>query len=88
MIFGSIVGVLWYGAHDVMSGTMTGGALTQFVLYSVLAAASIGEFSEVWGEMQQAAGAAERLAELMAVQARDRRADASRAPSRNMRKAR
>jgi len=67
MIFGSIVGVLWYGAHDVMSGVMTGGALTQFVLYAVLAAASLGELSEVWGEMQQAAGSAERLAELLAV---------------------
>jgi ATP-binding cassette subfamily B protein len=66
IIFGSIVGVLWYGAHDVMSGVMSGGALTQFVLYSVLAAASIGELSEVWGELQQAAGAAGRLAELMA----------------------
>ncbi len=68
LIFGSIVGVLWYGAHDVIIGAMSGGALTQFVLYSVLAAASIGEFSEVWGEIQQAAGAAERLAELMAVE--------------------
>jgi ATP-binding cassette, subfamily B, bacterial len=67
MIFGSIVGVLWYGAHDVMSGAMSGGALTQFLLYSVLAAASIGELSEVWGELQQAAGAAGRLTELMAV---------------------
>jgi ATP-binding cassette, subfamily B, bacterial len=69
IIFGSVVGVLWYGAHDVMNGTMSGGALAQFVLYSVLAAASIGELSEVWGELQQAAGAAERLAELMAVPA-------------------
>jgi ATP-binding cassette subfamily B protein len=67
LIFGSIVGVLWYGAHDVISGTMTGGALAQFVLYAVLAAAAVGELSEVWGEMQQAAGAAERLGELMAV---------------------
>jgi ATP-binding cassette subfamily B protein len=69
LIFGSIVGVLWYGAHDVMRGTMTGGALAQFVLYAVLAAASLGELSEVWGELQSAAGAAERLAELMAVPA-------------------
>jgi ATP-binding cassette subfamily B protein len=67
LIFGSVVGVLWYGAHDVMSGAMSGGALTQFVLYSVLAAAAIGELSEVWGELQQASGAAGRLAELMAV---------------------
>jgi ATP-binding cassette, subfamily B, bacterial len=67
LIFGSVVCVLWYGAHDVMSGTMSGGALTQFVLYSVFAAAAIGELSEVWGELQAAAGAAGRLAELMAV---------------------
>ena len=66
MIFASVVGVLWYGAHDVMSGAMSGGELTQFVFYSVLAAASIGELSEVWGELQAAAGAAGRLAELMA----------------------
>ncbi len=69
LIFASIVGVLWYGAHDVINGAMTGGTLAQFVLYAVFAAASIGELSEVWGEMQQAAGAAERLAELMAVRA-------------------
>jgi ATP-binding cassette subfamily B protein len=67
LIFGSVVCVLWYGAHDVMSGAMSGGALTQFVLYSVFAAAAIGELSEVWGELQAAAGAAGRLAELMAV---------------------
>jgi ATP-binding cassette, subfamily B, bacterial len=67
LIFASVVGVLWYGAHDVMEGVTTGGALAQFVLYAVLAAASIGEFSEVFGEMQSAAGAAERLTELMAI---------------------
>ncbi len=67
LVFGSVVGVLWYGAHDVMGGLATGGALAQFVLYAVLAAASLGEFSEVYGEMQQAAGSAERLAELMAI---------------------
>ncbi len=69
LIFASIVGVLWYGAHDVMAGLTTGGVLAQFVLYAVLAAASIGELSEFYGEMQSAAGAAERLAELMSVQA-------------------
>ncbi len=67
LIFGSIVGVLWYGAHDVMAGSTTGGVLAQFVLYAVLAAASISEFSEVFGEMQSAAGAAERLSELMSI---------------------
>ena len=67
LVFGSIVGVLWYGAHDVISGATTGGTLAQFVLYAVFAAAAIGELSEVWGELQQAAGAAERLAELVAI---------------------
>lgn len=67
LVFASIVGVLWYGAQDVIAGEMTGGTLAQFVLYAVFAAAAVGELSEVWGEMQQAAGSAERLAELLAV---------------------
>lgn len=67
LIFASVVGVLWYGAHGVIAGAMTGGTLAQFVLYAVLAAASVGELSEVWGEMQQTAGAAERLSELLHV---------------------
>ena len=67
LIFGSIVGVMWYGAHDVMAGATTGGVLAQFVLYAVLAAAALSEFSEVYGELQAAAGATERLSELMAV---------------------
>jgi len=60
-----VVGVLWYGAQDVMSGAMTGGRLSQFVLYAVLAAAAVGGLSEVWGEVSQATGAAERLGELL-----------------------
>ena len=68
LVFASIVGILWYGAQDVLAGTMTGGRLGQFVLYAVLAAAAMGELSEVWGEINQAAGAAERLGELLAVQ--------------------
>jgi len=68
LVFASVVGILWYGAQDVLSGTITGGRLGQFVLYAVLAAASMGELSEVWGEVNQAAGAAERLGELLAMQ--------------------
>ena len=68
LVFASVVGILWFGAQDVMSGNMTGGRLGQFVLYAVLAAAATGELSEVWGEVNQAAGAAERLGELLAVQ--------------------
>ena len=65
---GSIVGILWYGAQDVLSGTMTGGELGQFVLYAAFAAGALGQLSEVWGEVQNAAGAAERLAELLDVE--------------------
>ena len=68
LVFASVVGVLWYGAQDVLSGAMTGGTLGQFVLYAVLAAAAVGSLSEVWGEVAQAAGAAERLGELLEVQ--------------------
>jgi ATP-binding cassette subfamily B protein len=72
LVFASVVGVLWYGAQDVLSGTITGGRLGQFVLYAVLAAAAIGELSEVWGEISQTAGAAERLGELLSVRSRIR----------------
>ena len=62
---GAIVLLLWSGAREVMSGAMTGGTLTQFVLYAVFAASSLGQLSEVWGEVQTAAGAAERISELL-----------------------
>lgn len=64
LVFASIVGILWYGAVDVLSGAMSPGRLGQFVLFSAFAAGALGELSEVWGEVQQAAGAAERLTEL------------------------
>ncbi|WP_337180862.1 ABC transporter transmembrane domain-containing protein [Shinella sp.] len=66
MIFGSVVAVLWFGARDVLSGTLSAGTLGQFLLYAVFAAGSLGALSEVWGELSQAAGAAERLSELLA----------------------
>jgi ATP-binding cassette subfamily B protein len=62
----SITGVLWYGASAVISGDMSGGRLGQFVLYALFAAGALAELSEVWGEITQAAGAAERLTEMMA----------------------
>ncbi|OWZ92439.1 ABC transporter [Sinorhizobium sp. LM21] len=65
MVFGSVVAVLWFGAHDVLSGNLSAGTLSQFLLYSVFAAGSLGSLSEVWGELSQAAGAAERLNELL-----------------------
>ena len=67
LVFASIVGVLWYGADAVVRGDISGGRLSQFVLYAVFAAAALAQLSEVWGEVSQAAGAAERLAELLAV---------------------
>ena len=66
LVFGSVVGVLWYGAHSVLDGTLSGGTLGQFLLYSVIAGGSLGALSEVWGEFAQASGAAERLSELLA----------------------
>jgi ATP-binding cassette subfamily B protein len=63
----SVVSVLWFGASAVISGGITGGRLGQFVLYALFAAGALAELSEVWGEVAQAAGAAERLAELLAV---------------------
>lgn len=65
LIFGSIVAILWYGAQSVLNGTLSAGTLAQFVLYAVIAASSLGQLSEVWGELAQAGGAAERLAELL-----------------------
>lgn len=63
----SIVGVLWFGASAVIAGEMSAGRLGQFVLYAVFAAGALAELAEVWGEMSQAAGASERLMEILAV---------------------
>ncbi len=65
-IFASVVAVLWFGSRDVLSGALSPGTLGQFLLYSVFAAGALGALSEVWGELALAAGAAERLAELLA----------------------
>jgi len=66
LVSASVVGVLWYGAQDVLAGEMTPGRLSQFVLYAVFAATSLGQLSEVYGELAQAAGSAERLGEILA----------------------
>ena len=66
LIFTSVVAVLWIGAQDVLSGKMSPGTLGQFLLYAVFGAGALGALSEVWGELSLAAGAAERLAELLA----------------------
>jgi ATP-binding cassette subfamily B protein len=65
LVVGSIVGVLWLGASMVIEGTISAGRLGQFVLYAVFAAGALAQLSEVWGEVQQAAGSAERLVELL-----------------------
>ncbi|TPI31347.1 ATP-binding cassette domain-containing protein [Mesorhizobium sp. B2-1-8] len=65
-IFSSVVAVLWFGSRDVLDGNLSPGTLGQFLLYSVFAAGALGALSEVWGELAQAAGAAERLTEILA----------------------
>ncbi|WP_151637287.1 ABC transporter transmembrane domain-containing protein [Noviherbaspirillum aerium] len=67
LVFGAIVFVLWLGAHAVIQGRMTAGELGQFILYASIVAGAIGALSEVLGEAQRAAGAAERLLELLSV---------------------
>ena len=64
LIFGGITFVLWVGAHAVIRGEMTGGQLSQFLLYAVYVAVAAASLSEMWGEVQRAAGAMERLVEL------------------------
>jgi ATP-binding cassette, subfamily B, bacterial len=65
MVFGGITLVLWLGARQVISGTMTGGQLGQFLLYAVFVGTSAAALTEMWGEVQRAAGAMERLSELL-----------------------
>ncbi|MEO5323940.1 ABC transporter transmembrane domain-containing protein [Mesorhizobium sp. CC13] len=65
-IFASVVAVLWFGSRDVLEGTLSPGTLGQFLLYSVFAAGALGALSEVWGELSAAAGAAERITEILA----------------------
>ena len=67
IVFSSVVGILWVGSHDVSVGEMTPGRLGQFVLYAAFAASSLGQLSEVWGEISAASGAAERLFEILHV---------------------
>ena len=66
LIFSSVVVVLWLGANDVIAHRMSGGALMQFLLSAVFGAGALGQFSEVWSEVSQAAGAAARIGEILA----------------------
>jgi ATP-binding cassette subfamily B protein len=65
LIFTSVVLILWIGSHDVIKDQISAGRLGQFVLYAAFAAGALGELSQVWGEISQASGAAERLFEIL-----------------------
>ena len=65
LLFSGIVAVLWIGARDVRMGVMSVGELVQFVIYSVMVGGAVGALTEIWGELQRAAGATERLVELL-----------------------
>ena len=65
LVFAGILGTLWVGARDVAAGVMSPGELAQFVIYAVIVAGSVGALSEIWSELQRAAGATERLVELL-----------------------
>ena len=67
-VFSGIVGVLWIGARDVRSGVISTGVLVQFVIYAVMVAGAVAALSEILGELQRAAGATERLVELLNLQ--------------------
>ncbi|WP_144114130.1 ABC transporter transmembrane domain-containing protein [Paraburkholderia sp. BCC1886] len=66
LVFSAIVFVLWLGAQDVLAGRMSAGQLSQFILYAVFTAGAVGAVAEVWGDLQRAAGATERLLQLLA----------------------
>ena len=65
LVFGAISLILWVGGHDVLAGRITPGQLSAFVFYAALVGGSVGALSESWGELQRAAGATERLVELL-----------------------
>lgn len=64
-MFGTIVGVIWYGSHLVQTGVLTVGTLTTFILYAVFVAAAMGSFPELYANMQKAVGATERVLEIL-----------------------
>ncbi|MGO4916327.1 ABC transporter transmembrane domain-containing protein [Pseudogemmobacter sp. W21_MBD1_M6] len=68
LIFTGVVGVLWIGARDVRAGVMSSGELVQFLIYAIMVAGGVAALTEIWGELQRAAGATERLVELLTVE--------------------
>ncbi|AXQ31778.1 ATP-binding cassette domain-containing protein [Solimonas sp. K1W22B-7] len=75
-VFGAVVFVLWLGAQAVIAGSMSAGQLASFILYAMFTASGIGVIAEVWGDIMRAAGATERLMELLAAEAVIRAPDA------------
>jgi ATP-binding cassette subfamily B protein len=69
LVFGAVGVILWIGGHDVVAGRLSAGALSAFVFYAVIVAAAVGTISEVIDDLQRAAGATERLFELLEVRA-------------------
>ena len=69
LVFGAVGTILWIGGHDVMAGRISAGELSAFVFYAVVVAGAAGAISEVVGELQRAAGASERLIDLLATKA-------------------
>jgi len=65
LVFFGVVGVLWIGASDVRAGVISPGTLVQFLIYAVMVAGSVAALSDIWGELQRAAGATDRLVELL-----------------------
>ncbi|MDE0950444.1 MAG: ABC transporter transmembrane domain-containing protein [Halioglobus sp.] len=65
LLFVGMSGMLWEGGQDVISGSMSGGELGAFVFYAIMVGSGVATISEVWGDLQRAAGAAERLIELI-----------------------
>jgi ATP-binding cassette subfamily B protein len=66
LVLGAVSAMMWVGGHDVLAGRISGGELAAFIFYAVMVAASVGAISEVFGDLQRAAGASERLLELLA----------------------
>jgi ATP-binding cassette, subfamily B, bacterial len=77
LVFAAIVFVLWLGAQAVLAGSMTAGQLSQFILYAVVTAGAVGAVAEVWGDLQRAAGATERLLQLLAARSPVAQAEAT-----------
>jgi ATP-binding cassette subfamily B protein len=65
LVFGGVVAILWFGVHQALAGAISFGALVQFIIVAVLAAGSVGALGETWGDVQKAAGAMERVGELL-----------------------